>query len=202
MASRPGATERSPLRGEARERAILDAALELVAEVGYDRVTCDAIAARARASKATIYRKWPDKAALVADALRRQTPAERAPLPASGSLRQDLLEVVGDLARDLAGGTGPPLVMLLESVRDDDAVRALLAERLRDRAVQLGSALAAQAGARGERVDGGRAATVVEVALNQLLVQTLFAGRTPDVAAQERLVDEVLLAVLGATPAR
>ena len=42
-------------RGEAREQAILDAALELVMEVGYDRLSMDALADRARASKATIY---------------------------------------------------------------------------------------------------------------------------------------------------
>ena len=49
--------------------ALRDAALELLAEIGYDRLTIDSVAARAHASKATIYRRWPGKAELVVDAL-------------------------------------------------------------------------------------------------------------------------------------
>ena len=54
-----------------RDAAICDAALALLAEVGYDRMSMDAVAARAHASKATIYRRWPGKRELVLDALRR-----------------------------------------------------------------------------------------------------------------------------------
>ena len=61
-------------RGPARESAICDAALELLAEVGYDRMSMDAVAARARASKATIYRRWPGKRELVLDAVRSRGP--------------------------------------------------------------------------------------------------------------------------------
>ena len=52
-----------------RELEILDATLEVLADVGYDRLTMDAVAARAKASKATLYRRWNDKASLVVDAL-------------------------------------------------------------------------------------------------------------------------------------
>ena len=48
-------------RGAVREDAILRATLELLAESGYDQLTIDAVAARARCSKATIYRRWPDR---------------------------------------------------------------------------------------------------------------------------------------------
>ena len=58
-------------RGATRETAILQATLELLAESGYDQLTIDAVAARARCSKATIYRRWPGKAALVITAVRR-----------------------------------------------------------------------------------------------------------------------------------
>ena len=46
-----------------REQEILDAALEVLGEVGYDRLTMDAVAQRAKASKATLYRRWNSKAA-------------------------------------------------------------------------------------------------------------------------------------------
>ena len=58
-------------RAEAREQAILDAALELLMEVGYDRLSMDALAERAHAGKATIYRHWSGKAQVVAEAVRR-----------------------------------------------------------------------------------------------------------------------------------
>src|SRR3954462_13867661 len=57
-----------------REVAICDAALALLLEVGYDRMSMDAVAARAKASKATIYRRWPGKQELVLDAVRARGP--------------------------------------------------------------------------------------------------------------------------------
>ena len=71
-----------------RDVVLREAALALLAEVGYDRLTMDAVAARARAAKTTIYRRWPGKAELVVDAL---TSLKGAPeIPDTGSLRQDL----------------------------------------------------------------------------------------------------------------
>jgi AcrR family transcriptional regulator len=72
-----------------REREILDAALEVLAEVGYDRLTMDAVAQRAKASKATLYRRWNSKATLVVDALATQK--STPPVPDSGDLRTDLV---------------------------------------------------------------------------------------------------------------
>ena len=68
--------------------ALRDAALELLAEIGYDRLSIDAVAARAKASKMTIYRRWSGKAELVVDALSSlRKPGE---VPDTGSLRGDL----------------------------------------------------------------------------------------------------------------
>jgi len=60
-----------------RDIAILRAALELVAELGYDSVTMDAIALRARAGKATLYRRWKSKPYLIAEAIRFIMPCEQ-----------------------------------------------------------------------------------------------------------------------------
>ncbi|MGL5927508.1 MAG: helix-turn-helix domain-containing protein, partial [Dermatophilaceae bacterium] len=62
------ASSRRRVEGD-REREILSAALGVLAEVGYDRMTMDAVALAARASKATLYRRWQSKTALVVDAL-------------------------------------------------------------------------------------------------------------------------------------
>src|SRR6476661_2970050 len=73
-----------------REQEILDAALEVLADVGYDRLPMDAVAHRAKASKATLYRRWNSKATLVVEALARVkgVPA----VPDTGDLRTDLLK--------------------------------------------------------------------------------------------------------------
>ena len=60
-----------------RDLAILKAALELVAELGYDSVTMDSIALRAHAGKATLYRRWKSKPYLIAEAIRFMMPCEQ-----------------------------------------------------------------------------------------------------------------------------
>ena len=62
-----------------REQEILNATLEVLADVGYDRLTMDAVAARAHASKATLYRRWNSKVGLVIDALLAEKSAPRSP---------------------------------------------------------------------------------------------------------------------------
>ena len=79
--------ERPRVEGD-REQEIFQATLEVLAEVGYDRLTMDAVAAKAKASKATLYRRWTNKVSLVIEALQHS----KAPqgVPDTGSLREDL----------------------------------------------------------------------------------------------------------------
>ena len=71
--------------------------LQLLQEHGYDRLTVDAVAAMARASKATVYRRWPSKAELVLAAFIEGVRQVAVP-PETGTLRGDLLRV-GELVR-------------------------------------------------------------------------------------------------------
>jgi len=84
------AASRPRVEGE-REQEILDATLALVHEHGYDRLTMDAVAGRARASKATLYRRWETKATLVVDAFERSHEAPDLRDVDTGSLRGDLV---------------------------------------------------------------------------------------------------------------
>ena len=87
------ATTRPRVEG-VREAEILEAALEVLAEVGYDRFTMDAVALRAKASKATLYRRWNGKVQLVIDALHHDHQqhhyTEHGPVD-TGTLRGDLI---------------------------------------------------------------------------------------------------------------
>src|SRR5271155_4612708 len=91
-------------RAQVRQ-AILSAALELVAEQGYDRVTMDAIAERAHSSKATIYRHWSGKAEVVAEAVRCRA-CDTFVIPSTGALRSDLLTWLEAIGASLADQDG------------------------------------------------------------------------------------------------
>ena len=87
----------APARGRRRDpaldTAILEAAIEVVAEVGYERMTMDMVALRAKAGKAAAYRRWKSKADLIIDAVAhlKRTQVDLDALPDTGTLRGDLL---------------------------------------------------------------------------------------------------------------
>lgn len=89
MTPAEAAAARPRVEGD-REQEILEATLDVLAEVGYDRLTMDAVATAARASKATLYRRWETKASLVLEAVL----AQKGPMgeaPNTGTLRGDLI---------------------------------------------------------------------------------------------------------------
>jgi AcrR family transcriptional regulator len=87
-------------RSKHRSRAILAATLELLAELGFRAVTVDAIAARAGASKSTIYRRWPTKENLIIAAF-AQTP-NLAP-GIKGTMVEQLIDVITQFAGLMQG---------------------------------------------------------------------------------------------------
>jgi AcrR family transcriptional regulator len=108
-----------------REEEILQACVDLVAELGYDRLTMDAVATAAKASKATLYRRWSGKAELVVDAITR---AKGCPIPEevdTGSLRGDLIALScdeGGFTDELPMSVTAGLLTALH--RDEDLQRA------------------------------------------------------------------------------
>ncbi|CAL9484206.1 putative HTH-type transcriptional regulator [Nocardiopsis dassonvillei] len=90
-------------RSERARRAILTAAGELLGEVGYARLTMEAIASRARVGKQTIYRWWPTKAAVVFDVFTEMTGGSAGdPLPDTGDLDADLRTVLHAIVDEFA----------------------------------------------------------------------------------------------------
>lgn len=79
-------------RGAVLERAILDAALEQLSTVGWNGLTMEGVASGAQTGKAAVYRRWPSKEDLVAEALRAGLPS-LVDVPDQGSVREDLLEL-------------------------------------------------------------------------------------------------------------
>jgi AcrR family transcriptional regulator len=189
----------SPKRGEARTNAILDTTIELLAEVGYDRITMDTVAARAKASKATIYRHWPDKTALVLDALRRRGPLVPN-LADTGSLRGDLELYARETAAATAGTTGSLVVGLLAVASRDPDLGALLTHQFHDEQVPAIMAVIDRARERGE-VGPDVDPWLLSEALPGILVMHLLILRLPaDDAFIHRLVDDILIPLLTVAP--
>lgn len=118
-------------RSERSRRAVLTAALDLLAETGYGELTIEAIAARAGVGKQTIYRWWPGKGAVILDALLDPAaPRADGGLPDTGDIRADLSAVLRATVAELAhpGLSATSRALTIETLSDD-----ALAEQVRDR---------------------------------------------------------------------
>ncbi|MBT2573115.1 TetR/AcrR family transcriptional regulator [Bacillus sp. ISL-51] len=118
-------------RDEGTHKAILSAAYDLLLENGFDAVTVDKIAERAQVSKATIYKWWSNKAAVVMDSF-LSTAADRLPVPDTGSAVNDILTHATNLARFLTSREGNVITELIGAGQLD----AKLAEEYRTRFFQ------------------------------------------------------------------
>jgi AcrR family transcriptional regulator len=85
------------------DEAILAAAMDLLAEAGYARLTMDQVAARAGVGKASVYLRWPNKVALVAEAIQHRS-AVVPEVPHTGSLPDDMLAFLRGLLRGKSAG--------------------------------------------------------------------------------------------------
>jgi AcrR family transcriptional regulator len=109
-----------PRDEDARAR-ILQASLEALEELGYPGVTCEAIAERAGASKATIYRWWPHKEAVMLEAL-RESVAQELPFPDSGSLKEDIRIQLHNFVKLLNSSRGRVFKGLIAAAQSDPKV--------------------------------------------------------------------------------
>jgi AcrR family transcriptional regulator len=185
------------LDGE-REQAILRAAYELLAETGYQGLRVDAVAARAQASKATLYRHWPTKAGLVVDAVRCCKPGE-AELPDTGSLRGDLVTWFCGLAETISGEEGPILAGLFMALHQDPELAAQL-RAMRESKAPHAEAICARAEARGELRPGYDPGLIDEIVPAQIFMRVFALGEPIDDVWVEHLVDDIILPLLTREP--
>ncbi|WP_410673551.1 TetR/AcrR family transcriptional regulator C-terminal ligand-binding domain-containing protein [Amycolatopsis sp. cmx-4-68] len=108
-------------------RRILEAAAELIARDGIGGLRYDQVAELAEVNKTSVYRNWPDRTTLVADALATYG-ADAAPLPDSGDLDADLVDFLEALAAATASPRGRALLNVVTSAREDPELRAVVDE--------------------------------------------------------------------------
>jgi AcrR family transcriptional regulator len=200
---REPASRRGRPRSERSRQAILEAAAELLLAHGLGGVSMDAVAARAGAGKATIYRWWPSKEALALDALYARWEPAAGNAPDTGSLRGDLLALLEPWV-EMVGERSYARVMaaILAAAQDDPA----FAERYRERFVhprrEPARAAFARARRRGEIAPG----LDVELALDLVygpVYHRLLHGHAPlDGDFARRLVEAALTGIEPGWPRR
>jgi AcrR family transcriptional regulator len=136
-------------RGAVLSRVIFDAVLAEIAESGYSAVTMDRVAERAHASKASLYRRWPGRAALVLDAAYDAMPGPDT-VPNTGSLRLDTLTVMRQGARLLEGVVGQAMRGVLGEAMQNPNVAAEVRDFSRGNATTMMREILANAVNRGE----------------------------------------------------
>jgi AcrR family transcriptional regulator len=186
-----------------RDAEILDATLEVLAETGYDGLTIDAVAARAKAGKATVYRRWDSKADLVIDAVgcMKNTGLAEDELPDTGTLRGDLVAMIrphsiADAKKKLLVMAGVVSMMSKHPELTDAMHEVLVAPRQRANRILLERAIA-----RGEIRADVDIETVSLVSAAMASYRTLMLRKPVDRAYLLSVIDGVILPAVGLTPA-
>lgn len=178
-----------------RDAAICDATLALLAEVGYDRMSMDAVAARARASKATIYRRWPGKRELVLEALRSRH--EHLYVAAdTGSLRGDLTATFRSMAEHAGAQDAELMAGMLRAMRCTPELGDCMRDQVLDSKSAAVRTVVERAVARGELPPDADARLAHEVAGALWVQRVLVVGGPVDDAFISHVVDDVLIPLL------
>lgn len=189
-------------RDHTRDADILDAALEVLAETGYDRMTMDMVAARAKAGKATVYRRWASKGELVVDAIAcmKKNDIDFEHLPDTGTLRGDLVAMIkphaiedGERKLQIMAGLTSMLA------RDPDLVDAVTAAIVEPRA-SLNRLFMRRAIERDEIPADTDVETLAMLVPSMTAYRVLILQQPVDRAYLLSLIDGVLLPAVGIRP--
>ena len=184
----------------ARSRtSVIAATLDLLVERGITATTIEAVAERSGVAKTTIYRQWDGQPALVLDAIGTtlRTPAD----PDTGTLRGDLLTLLGGLADALTTSPAAGLMPALIDAAERDPAFAALHHREATQRHQVVHTAIARGIERGELPPGTDPVEVLDMVSGPVFYRRLVSAGAVDRAFAQRVVDRVLAAyVLDRSP--
>lgn len=188
-----GKTVTTRRRGSRLEAAILEAAWDELAEVGYAALTMEGVAARARTSRAVLYRRWPNRPELVVAALRHRTDFTSPEAFDTGTLRGDVLALLRHMSTRVGEIAGALSFLIAASFEEVGLTPAGLRERAVAGEPGTMEAILDRAAARGE-IDPGRlsprmASLPVDLVRHDLI---MTLAPIPDSTLME-IVDKIFL---------
>ena len=182
-------------RDKSRDVAIEKAAVELLREVGYEHVTIESVAARAQVSKATIYRRWKNKAALVADSVHHYAFCKALTID-TGSLRGDLIEVLSEKVKTMKSADGQLIAGLMCMARTDEDLSEVLTQRLSGYANAAHAAIFDRAVSRGEIPKEAKRELILQLVPAVIGFRIFMSRENITRKFIEDFVDDVLIPVL------
>ena len=174
-----------------RETELLAVTLRLLQEHGYDRLTLDAVATTARASKATVYRRWPTKAELVLAAFTEGVRQVAVP-PKTGTLRGDLLRI-GELTCEQVRQHSGTIRAVLVEVSRDPALRDVMQHQFLDQRKALMELILRQSVDRGEIDEAAINDELWDLMPGYLIFRSIIPNRPPTQHTVQTLVDDVII---------
>jgi AcrR family transcriptional regulator len=193
----PGRFSVTVSRWTPRESELLEVTLRLLQEHGYDRLSLEGVATAAKASKATLYRRWPSKAELVLAAFIEGTHLEGV-VPQSGSLREDLL-IIGAQVCEHAAVHAPTMRAVLNEVARSPALTEAFRTEFIDQRHRMVMAVLRNAADRGEIDPEVINDEIWDALPGYLVFRTLLPVNPPALDTVRALVDEVIMPSLTRT---
>lgn len=165
--------------------------LQLLQEHGYDRLTVDAVAATARASKATVYRRWPSKAELVLAAFIEGIRQVAVP-PETGTLRGDLLRLGEIVCQEVGQHAGTIRAVLVEVCRNP-ALNDVMRRQFIEQRKALIHHVLRQAVDRGEIKESAISDELWDLLPGYLIFRSVIPNNPPTAETVQALVDDVII---------
>jgi AcrR family transcriptional regulator len=177
-------------------QTVLEAALAELADVGYGAFTIDSVATRAGVARSTIYRLWPDKVALIADAFDTLNVQPRRPTEAIEPSRQQIVRMVEHLADVMRGSIfSACLPALIDGAERDRQVRAFHHDYNDRRRAALVSAIASA-------IDAGEVSGEIDAEMAALAIAgaVIYRRLMADTPLAQSEVGPLISTVIGPPP--
>lgn len=192
VTSEPTVRPRGRPRDPEVDTGILNAAIALLTEGGFEKLTMEAVACRAGVAKASIYRRFPSKVDLIVAMCHAFTP-ETAPDIDTGSIRSDLVALVTALAETMSDSsdTGRLMPSMLGAAKENPEVREALAEFSASRRTRTAN-IVRRAIERGELSSKAHADVIGDLIVGAVIYRTMIRNDRVDRAFTETIVDGIL----------
>jgi AcrR family transcriptional regulator len=174
-----------------REAELLAVTLQLLQEHGYDRLTVDAVANTARASKATVYRRWHSKAELVLAAFTEGVRQVAVP-PNTGTLRGDLLKI-GEICCQQTNQHAGTLRAVLVEVSRHPALNEAMQNNFIDQRQAVIQQVLRAAVERGEIAEAAITDELWDLLPGYLIFRSIVQNRPPTRRTVQALVDDFII---------
>lgn len=179
-------------RGDQLHDAIYQATLDELAQVGYAELTMDRVATRAKASKGSLYRRWPSRVELVIDAIQYGMPRFAEPAD-TGELRGDLIAALRQIADELEGPSGQAARGLIAEVVRNPELIHVISSQLVDPLEPVMMEVLRRGVVRGEVRPTALAPRITSVGTDLLMMHFLIRGTPITDETLTEITDKVLI---------